>query len=104
MADDSEDLVRLRKAVINLTEAIEADGKARREQTALIEAQTKQLAEFNTTLTAGLAAIEQLMPMLEGAAQGSTMLGMGLNFVKNFMSNRRRAAPRADDRRSGPRL
>jgi fumarate hydratase class II len=99
VSDDSEDLVRLRKTMASLIDVIEDDGKARREQTALIEAQTKQLAAFNATLETALGALEQMMPMLEGAAKGSTMLGMGVNILKNVFARRRRPGSSA-----GPRL
>ncbi len=102
MSDDGEDLIRLRKTMHVLVDAVEADTKARQAQTALIEAQTKQLAEFNQTLGDALAALEQLMPMLEGAAKGSTVLGMGLNIFKSVLA-RRRQVPRTGGS-AGPRL
>lgn len=70
---DAQDLIDLRKSLKATREALDRN--------------TEQLVEFNGAFQDALTLLEQLMPMLEGAAAGSSALKMALPIIKSVWNN-----------------
>jgi chromosome segregation ATPase len=54
-----------------------------------LQANTKELGRFNDNIEDALEVLQQMMPMIEGAAAGSSALQMGVQAAKALFAKRK---------------
>jgi len=73
----------------DLRRTIKADRESRDKNTVAVEELTVELRKFNENVGDLINVGEQLMPLAEGAAMGSTALQMVLPAIKSMLAKRK---------------
>lgn len=77
------------EAVEDLRASLKATRRRLEESREAVEENTVQLLRFNDNIEDALEALQQMMPLIEGAAAGSSALKMGVGMFKALMEKRR---------------